>query len=91
MYGWMVDCGCWMAHGTNKSPVKHVTSEKGPVEAFGGVVTQRKSPSPPASPPREANAETLANLCDEEAQEENVSSSVNILIEVDLAETDGNR
>jgi hypothetical protein len=80
-----------VARGTNKSPVKHATSEKGPVEAFGGVVTQRKSQSPPASPPRKANSETWANMCDEEAQEENMSSSVNILMEVDSAEAEGNR
>jgi hypothetical protein len=71
--------------------VKHVTSEKGPVEAFGSVVTQRKYPSPPATPPRKANAETWANMCDEEAKEENMSSSVNILMEVDSAEAKGNR
>jgi hypothetical protein len=54
-----------VAHGTNKSPVKHATSEKGPVEAFGGVVTQGKSQSPSASPPRKDNEETWANICDE--------------------------
>jgi hypothetical protein len=57
-----------VARGTNKSPVKHATSEKGPVEAFGGDVTQRKMPSPPASPSRKVNAEMWANMCDEEAQ-----------------------
>jgi hypothetical protein len=72
-----------VACGTNKSPVEHASSEKEPIEAFGGVVTQRTSPSPPASPPRKANAETWANMCDEEAQEENMSSSVYILMEVD--------
>jgi hypothetical protein len=74
-----------VARGTNKSPVKNSTSEKGPVEAFGGVVTQRKSQSPTASPPRKTNAETWVNMCDEEAQEETMSSSVNILMEVDSA------
>jgi hypothetical protein len=44
------------ARRTNKSPVKRAISEKGPVEAFGGVVTQTRSQSPPASPPRKANA-----------------------------------
>jgi hypothetical protein len=54
------------------------------------VVTQRKNQSPPASPSRKANAETWAK-CDEEAQEENMYSSVNILMEVDLAEAEGNQ
>jgi hypothetical protein len=80
-----------VARGTNKSPVKHASSEKGPVEAFGGVVTQRKYPSPPASPPRKANAEMWANMCDEEYQEENMFISVNILMEVDSAEAKGNQ
>jgi hypothetical protein len=80
-----------VAGGMNNSPVKHATSEKGPVEAFGGVVTQRKTPSPPASPSRKANAEIWANMCDEEAQEENMYSSVNILMEVDSAEAKGNQ
>jgi hypothetical protein len=79
-----------VARGTNKSPVKHAASNKGPVKAFGGVVTQRKTQSPPASPSRKANAETWANMCDEEDQEENMHSSVNILMEVDLAEAEGN-
>jgi hypothetical protein len=55
--------------GTNTSPVKHAASKNGPVKAFGGVVTQRKTHSPPASPSRKVNAETWANICDEEAQE----------------------
>jgi hypothetical protein len=75
----------------NKSPVKHATWEKGPVAAFGGVVTQRKTQSPPASPSRKANAQTWENMCDEEAQEENMYSSVNILMEVDSAEAEGNQ
>jgi hypothetical protein len=45
-----------VARGTNSSPVKHATPKKGHVEAFGGVVTQRKTQSPPASPARKANA-----------------------------------
>jgi hypothetical protein len=61
------------------------------VDAFYGVVTQSKSQSPPASPPRKANAETWANMCDEEALEENLSSSVNILMEVDSDEAEGNQ
>jgi hypothetical protein len=69
-----------VARGTNKSPVKHATLEKGPVAAFGGVVTQRKTQSPPASPSRKYNAETWANMCDEEDQEDNMYSSVNIII-----------
>jgi hypothetical protein len=77
--------------GTNKSPVKHAASNKGPVEAFGGVVTQRKTQSPPASPSRKSNAETWTNMCDEEAHEENMHSSVNILMEVDSAEAEGNQ
>jgi hypothetical protein len=32
-----------------------------------------------------------ANMCDEEAQEEYMHSSVNILMEVDSAEADGNK
>jgi hypothetical protein len=75
----------------NKSPVKHATWEKGPVAAFGGVVTQRKTQSPPASPSRKANAETWANMYDEEAQEDNMYSSVNILMEVYSAEAEGNQ
>jgi hypothetical protein len=59
-----------VARGTNKSPVKHAACNKGPVEEFGGVVTQRKTQSPPASPSRKVNAETWENMCDEEAQEE---------------------
>jgi hypothetical protein len=35
-----------VAMGINTSPVKHAASNKGPVEAFGGVVTQRKTQSP---------------------------------------------
>jgi hypothetical protein len=80
-----------VARGTNTSPVKHAASNKGPLEAFGGVVTQRKTQSPPASPSRKVNAETWANMCDEEAQEEYMHSSVNILMEVDSAEADGNK
>jgi hypothetical protein len=53
-----------VALGTNKSPVKHAASNKGPVKEFGGVVTQRKTQSQPASPSRKANAETWANMCD---------------------------
>jgi hypothetical protein len=79
-----------VARGTNKSPVKHASSEKEAVEAFDGVVTQRKSPSPPTSPPRKVNAETWANMCDEEDQEKNMSSSVDILMEFDSAEAEGN-
>jgi hypothetical protein len=56
-----------MARGMNRSPVKHVTSEKGPVEAFGRVVTQRESQSWPASSPRKASAEAWVNMYDEEA------------------------
>jgi hypothetical protein len=37
-----------VAWGTNTPPVKHAASNKGHVEAFGGVVTQRKTQSPPA-------------------------------------------
>jgi hypothetical protein len=59
-----------VAQGMNTSPVKHAASDKGHVEAFGGVVTQRKTQSPPASPSRKVNAETWANMVDEEAQEE---------------------
>jgi hypothetical protein len=80
-----------VAGGTNSSPVKHAAPKKAHVEAFGGVVTQRKTQSPPESPARKVNAETLANMCDEEAQEEYMHSSVNILMEVDSAEADGNQ
>jgi hypothetical protein len=58
-----------VARGTNSSPVKHAASKKGHVDAFGGVVTQRKAQTTPASPGRKVNAETWANMCDEEAQE----------------------
>jgi hypothetical protein len=40
---------------------------------------------------RKANAETWANMCDEEAQEEYMHISVNILMEVDSAEADSNK
>jgi hypothetical protein len=80
-----------VARGTNSSPVKHAASKKGHVEAFGGVVTQLKNQSPPASPARKVDAETWANMCDEESQEEYMHSSVNILMEVDSAEADGNQ
>jgi hypothetical protein len=59
-----------VARETNPSPVKHAALKQGHVEAFGGVVTQRKTQSPPASPASKVNAETWANMCDEEAQEE---------------------
>jgi hypothetical protein len=80
-----------VTRGTNSSPVKHAASKKGHVDAFGGVVTQRKTQTPPTSPARKANAETWANMCDEEAQEEYMHSSVNIMMEVDSAEADGNQ
>jgi hypothetical protein len=80
-----------VARGTNSSPVKHAALEKGHVEEFVGVVTKRKIQSPPASPARKVNAETWANMCDEEAQEEYMHSSVNILMEVVSAEADGNQ
>jgi hypothetical protein len=32
-----------VARGTNSSPVKHAASKKGHVDAFGGVITQRKT------------------------------------------------
>jgi hypothetical protein len=80
-----------VARGTSSSPVKHTTPKKAHVEAFGGVVTQRKTQSPPASPARKVNAETWANMCDEEAQEEYMNSSVNILMEVDSDEANGNQ
>jgi hypothetical protein len=57
-----------VAWGANTSPIKHAASNKGSVEAFGGVVTQRKTQSRPASPSRKVNAETWANMCGEEAQ-----------------------
>jgi hypothetical protein len=80
-----------VARGANSSPVKHAASRKGHVKAFGGVVTQRETQSPPASPARKVNAETWAKICDEEAQEEYMHSSVNILMEVDSAEADSNQ
>jgi hypothetical protein len=55
------------------------------------VVTQRKTQSPPASTSRKANAETWANMCDEEAQDENMYSSVNILMEDDSDDAKGNQ
>jgi hypothetical protein len=79
-----------VSRGTNSSPVKH-TSKKGHVEAFGGVVTQKKTQSPPTSPARKVNVETWANMCNEEAQEDYMHSSVNILMEVDSAEANGNQ
>jgi hypothetical protein len=80
-----------VAWGTNTSPVKHAASNKGHVEAFCGVVTQMKTQSPPTSPARKVNAETWANVCDEESQEEFMHSSVNIMMEVDSSENDGNQ
>jgi hypothetical protein len=80
-----------VARGTNSSPVKHAASKKGHVDVFGGVLTQQKTQKPPASPARKVNAETWATMCDEEAQEEYMHSSVNILMEVDSAEANGNQ
>jgi hypothetical protein len=80
-----------VVRGTNSSPVKHAASRKGHVDAFGGVVTQRKTQSPPASPARKVNAETWENMCDEDVQEEYMKTSVNIMMEVDLAEDDRNK
>jgi hypothetical protein len=80
-----------VARGTNSSPVKHAASKKGHADAFGGVVTQRKTQTPTATPARKVNAETWANMCDEEAQEEYMHSSVNILMEVDSDEANGNQ
>jgi hypothetical protein len=80
-----------MARGTNSSPVKHAASKKGHANAFGGVLTQQKTQTPPASPVRKVNAETWANMCDEEAQKEYMYSSVDILMEVDSAKADGNQ
>jgi hypothetical protein len=80
-----------VARGTNSSPIKHAASKKGHVDAFGGVETQRKTQTPPASPARKVNAEKWANMCDEEAQEEFMHISVNILMEFDSAEADGNQ
>jgi hypothetical protein len=80
-----------VARGTNSSPVKHAASKKGHADAFGGVVTQRKTQSPPASPAKKVNAETWANMCDDDIQEEYMETSVNILMEVDSAEADGNQ
>jgi hypothetical protein len=72
-----------VARGTNSSSVKHAASKKGHVDAFVGVVTHRKTHTPPASPARKVNAETWANMCDEDAQEEFMQSSVNVMMEVD--------
>jgi hypothetical protein len=80
-----------VARGTNSSPVKHAASKMGHVEAFGGVVTQRKTHYSLAPPERKVNAETWENMYDEEAQEEYMHSSVNILMEADSAEADGNQ
>jgi hypothetical protein len=80
-----------VARETNSSPVKHAASKKGYVDAFGGLITQRKTQPPPASPARKVNAETRANMCDEDVQEEYMQASVNILMEVDSAEADGNQ
>jgi hypothetical protein len=80
-----------VARGANSSPVKHAASKKGHVDAFGGVVTQWKTQTPPAYPARKVNAETWANMSDEEAQEEYMHSSVNIMMEVDSVEADGNQ
>jgi hypothetical protein len=74
-----------VARGTNSSPVKHAASKKGHVDAFGGMGTQQKTQT------RKVNAETWANMCDGEAQEEYMHSNVNILVEVDTAEADGNQ
>jgi hypothetical protein len=80
-----------VAQGTNSSPVKNAAPKKGHVDAFGGVVTQPRTQTPPASPAREVNAETWANMCDEDVQEEYMQTSVSILMEVDSAEADGNQ
>jgi hypothetical protein len=80
-----------VALGTNSSPVKHAAPRKGHLDAFDGVVSQRKTQTPPASPARKVNAETWANMCDEDVQEEYMQTSVNILMDVDSAEADGNQ
>jgi hypothetical protein len=80
-----------VSRGTNTSPVKHAASNKGPVKAFLSVVTKRKTQPPPASPSRKVNAETWANIWDEEVQDEYMHSSVNIMMEVDSAEADRNQ
>jgi hypothetical protein len=77
--------------GANSSHVKQASPKKGHVDAFGGVVTQRKTQSPPASPARKVNAETWTKICGEEAQEDYMHSSLNILMEVDSAQADGNQ
>jgi hypothetical protein len=80
-----------VARGANSSPVKHAASKKGHVDAFCGVVTQRKTQTPPVSPESKVNAETWANMCDKDVQEEYMQTSVNILMEVDSAEADSNQ
>jgi hypothetical protein len=40
---------------------------------------------------RKVNAEAWANMCDEEAQEKYMHSSVNVMMEADSAEADGNQ
>jgi hypothetical protein len=92
---------CSFSDNTNARHAKFTYEKGGPGDefitcqtcstAFGGVVTQRKTQSPPASLAMKVNAETWADMCDKESQEEYMHISVNILMEVDSPEADGNQ
>jgi hypothetical protein len=70
-----------VSRATNKSPVK-LTSP------FGGVVTQLKLSTPPASPSQDSTAPTWANDCD--SDNEDMSQSVEIIMEFDSAQVEAN-
>jgi hypothetical protein len=71
--------------------LSNILHKKGACQSIWGMVTRISIRSPPASPARKVNAETWENMCDEEAQEEYIHSSVKILMEGDSAEADGNQ
>jgi hypothetical protein len=77
-----------VSRSTNKSPVKFTSPGKGSSAPFGGVVTQLKLPTPPASSSRDSTASTSANDCD--SDNEDMSHSVAILMEVDSAPVEAN-
>jgi hypothetical protein len=77
-----------VSRATHKSPAKLTSPGKGSPSPFGGVVTQLKLPTPPASPSRDSTAPTWANDCD--SDNEYMSHSLAILIEVDAAAVEAN-
>jgi hypothetical protein len=77
-----------IARSTNKS-VSSASPGRSPQAPFGGVVTQLKYPTPPASPSKANNAGTWANRCDSDDEQDAVmDSSASILMEVDSAQAE---